>query len=968
MMIVDLADARALDASLTGGKGSALAALSAKGFPVPPGFVVTTEAFAAFVDAADLQPELERIIEPLVLPSEETVDKLADGPSRRRRRAGGSSGRAENSLGSNASTARAEEAPFLRGRLEALLASLSTIPEKWGQGGICPSAPLAEALQARIMATPLPEIVSAALRQRLLDLERTLAGEVQWAVRSSAVAEDLAGASFAGQYDSILGVAGFEQAVSALLRCWASFFNPHALRYRRARNIRDFRGAVIVQRLVPADTAGVCFTLDPVSGAADRVVVNSNFGLGESVVSGRVTPDTFVVDKSSRRVTSRQIATKGLQIIPAPGGTEAVVIEEPLGRRASLTDEQAIRVAELAIQVEDSEGRPVDIEWAVLNGELFLLQSRPVTAVGGRATASGTTPPDDWVPELNTPIDPRYPLYSNGNISEVLPGCITPLSWSYVGPTIEHAFRAQLIALGGMDPSDREYQVLGFFYHRPYVCVSFLEAAAERIPGMSPDTIHEEFIGPPPQSTPALTLRDLLPDRWPALARVMLTLACKTMSLEREARACEAVVRREHEEADPEGLKSWPDERLLEAVRISEAMARVSDVHVWASSFAVVSFGLLRKLTRAWLGDDDGSLAAQMVTGIGSLPSADPAFGLYDLARQVVSSPELQQRIDSIADNRRLLEAIATDEEAREFRSAMREFLRSFGHRAVCEGEFRNPCWREDPAQVLALVRNYLQPGVTPPEEVRARQHRVRSDAARRVQALPAAKRIVLRHVIERARRNMALREQLKDLIILRSDRARRIYAEVRARLVSRQRLSNPDDIYFLVYSEVADLLTGTMPPDTASDIIARRRRGFAWCEAVRVPKIQERVARTVMAQDLASGRQLKGVGVSPGRVEGRARVILDPRLGSHIEPGEILIAPVTDAGWTPLFINAAGLVVEVGGLLSHGSVVAREYGLPAVVGVTGATAAIQTGDRIGLDGSSGIVVKLGERTPTAVS
>ena len=173
----------------------------------------------------------------------------------------------------------------------------------------------------------LPEPVSEALRERLLDFERRLDSDARWAVRSSAVAEDLAGASFAGQYDSILGVTGFEEIAGALLRCWASFFNPHALQYRRDRNIRDFRGAVVVQRLIPADAAGVCFTLDPVSGASDRVVVNSNFGLGESVVSGRVTPDTFVVDKLSRRVIDRQVATKTLKVAPTPGGTAEVAID-----------------------------------------------------------------------------------------------------------------------------------------------------------------------------------------------------------------------------------------------------------------------------------------------------------------------------------------------------------------------------------------------------------------------------------------------------------------------------------------------------------------------------------------------------------------------------------------------------------------------------------------------------------------
>jgi pyruvate,water dikinase len=547
----------------------------------------------------------------------------------------------------------------------------------------------------------------------------------------------------------------------------------------------------------------------------------------------------------------------------------------------------------------------------------------------------------------------------------VLPGCITPLSWSYIGPTIEHAFRTQGVALGGMDASGPEYQVLGFFYHRPYVCVSYLEAAAVRVPGMSPDTIHEEFIGPPPTPPPAITGRDLLPDRWPGLARVVLTLVRRMRSLPREARECESVIRRQHEESDAEHLRDWSDARLLDAVRFSAPMARVSDVHVWASSFAVVFFGLLRQLTRTWLGDGDGSLAAQMVTGIGSLPSADPAFGLYNLARQVMADPELRRRFEAIREDRQLLEA---SEATPAFGDALRAFLRVFGHRAVCEGEFRNPCWREDPAQVVALVRNYLQPGLTTPDEVRARQQRVSREAAQRAEALPVPKRMVLRYVIGRTRRHMELREQLKDLIVLRSDRARCIYAEVRVRLVSRQRLSDPDDIYFLVCGEVADLLTGALPPDTAREIVARRRRDFTWCEAVRVPKIQDGVATTVAAVKLASGRQLKGMGVSPGQVEGLARVILDPRKGARIEPGEILIAPVTDAGWTPLFINAAGLVVEVGGLLSHGSVVAREYGLPAVVGVAGATEEIQTGDRIYLDGRSGVVVKLDGNAPPVPS
>jgi len=893
-MIVDLSESKALDPLLSGGKGSQLAALRARGRPVPPGFVVTTRAFALFLAELGLEAEIEKLV---------------------------------------------------RGEPE---------------GGPPDPARAPGDLQQRIRASRLPDSISDALASRLVELERALGGEVLWAVRSSAVAEDLEGASFAGQYDSILGVAGYEAVAEALLRCWASFLNPHAIAYRRERNIGGFQGAVVVQRLVPADAAGVCFTLDPVTGRSDRVLLNANFGLGESVVSGRVSPDSFAVDKASRELVSREIATKDVKIVPAPGGTREVVLPESLQRRASLTDEQAVAIAGLALAIEKSEGRAVDVEWAVCQGEIFLLQSRPITATGGGRTPRLEEPPEGCVPELNTPVDPRYPLYSNGNISEVLPGCITPLSWSYIGPTIEHAFRFQGVALGAMEPGGAEYQVLGFFFHRPYVCVSYLEAAAERTPGLSPDTIHEEFIGPPEKSAPALRPRDLWPDRWPAIARVTWTLLRKLISLEREAQACRERMQRQRAESGPEQWKTWSDQRLIEEVRFCERQAELSDVHVWASSFAVAQFGVLRNLTRAWLGDDDGSLAAQMVTGLGSLPSANPAFGVWELARQVMASPELARRFESIRDNASLLVALEeTDAPAREFRGSLGRFLDAFGHRGVCEAEFRSPCWREDPAQVLALVRNYLQPGVVAPERVRERQESVRSRAGARVRELSLSKRLLLGGLLRRTRRCMELREQLKDLIVLRSDRARGIYGEVRERLLARRQLSGSDDLYFLTCGEVADLLTGSMRPEEAGEIVARRRRDFAWCEAVSVPKLQEREPKVVRFEDLAPERRLEGMGVSPGRVEGRARVILDPRQTSHIEPGEILVTPITDAGWTPLFINAGGLVVEVGGLLSHGSVVAREYGLPAVVSVSGATRQIRTGDRIALDGSSGVVLRL---------
>lgn len=276
MMIIDLDDQRAQDPALTGGKGSKLAELIAKGFPVPSGFVITTRAFASFLHEINLMPEIDGL---LALPT----------------------GTGSNDL-----------------------------------------SRLAESIQDRIRASRLPAAVAANLRKCITESEGTFNQSTLWAVRSSALAEDLTGASFAGQYDTFLGLSGFEAVADAVLRCWASFFNAHSLHYRRDRGISEYRGAVVVQRLILADAAGVCFTTDPLTGAREKVVINSTLGLGEPVVSGQVTPDTFVVDKKSHQLTSRQLGTKETRVIPSERGVRHEQIPETLRHQASLTGRSGI--------------------------------------------------------------------------------------------------------------------------------------------------------------------------------------------------------------------------------------------------------------------------------------------------------------------------------------------------------------------------------------------------------------------------------------------------------------------------------------------------------------------------------------------------------------------------------------------------------------------------------------------------
>ncbi len=813
-------------------------------------------------------------------------------------------------------------------------------------------------LREEIHRAEIPDGVTIALRAYVTRMEQAHGAKQLWAVRSSAVAEDGDRASFAGQHDTVLGVCGYDQIVGALRTCWASFLNPHAVRYRQVRKMCDFRGAVVVQRLVDAESAGVAFTADPLRGDGNRIVINSNFGLGESVVGGQVTPDMFVVDKASLAVIECAIADKSHEVVAAPGGCAPRPLDTRRRQVPSLTDNQIRAVAELGRTIEQQEQRPVDYEWAVRGDREYLLQSRPITSRGADEPDAQDAPAPGWHPELDTPIDPEFPLYSNGNISEVLPGCITPLSWSYVGAAIDHSFRAQARALGVSDDPRHEFRSLGYFFFRPYLCVSFLSELPRRIPGVSPDVLYEELIGPPPQRTPSFSWRDLDPRRLLRLAAVMIDVR---RQLGRAA-DLEAAVHAERRGTTAACLRTWSDDALLASVRPCAANSEASVVHVWASSFAVSLFGVLRALCARWLGDSEGVLAARLVTGIGGMPSADPAFALEKLGDLVRASPQLTAAFANEADDRCLLAELrdSQDSAGHSFCRELDVFLDRFGHRAVCEAEFRNPCWREKPTQVIAMLRNVLAPGATRPSDLRVRQREVRERATREARGrLSAPRRLILTFVLERTRHSLAQREQLKDLIVLGSDRARRIYTELRRRLVERDQLADDDSIFFLLGSEVEALARKSMSAATAAERVARRRAEYRICQGLGLPKIQRGTPRWLEAAEPESDGGLRGLGVSPGSAEGIARVVLDPRTDGHMVPGEILVCPVTDAGWTPLFVSAAALVVEVGGLLSHGSVVAREYGLPAVVGVAGATRHIRSGDRLRVDANSGRVVVL---------
>jgi len=759
-----------------------------------------------------------------------------------------------------------------------------------------------------ILNSPMPADMREEIESLAKSMESESGDQIRWAVRSSGVAEDSSNASFAGQYETILGVKT-EDLSAAVRECWSSAFTERATQYRLESGVVEQQVAVVVQQMVAADAAGVCFSEDPITGSDDAFVVNVSFGIGESVVSGAVTPDTYYVNRKNRVVTSKTLGDKNSEYVMLDGVAREQPITDERLLQWSIDDSMAVEIAGLTEKAEKMLEEPADIEFAVKDGKLFALQARPITQSG-----SSSAVPAEWTPELNTVIDPKYPLYSNGNISEVIPGCITPLSWSHTGELIAAAFDDQLRVFG-YNPPNRPH-ALGLFYHRPYMNVSLLLAAVSRMPGVSPDTVYEEFVGKPDKPTPRFSKGDFNPARAVSMARTLGTLANKARTLSSDIQRCKDEELAEREHFTISALQKADAEWLIKQVEMSEDVSRPSVTHVWASTLATVGFQRLRETTAKWLDDESGSIAAGLVVGVEGLPSGQPMIRMHELSQEIAAKPAVKALFEESISDRELDAKIKQSELAGE----LARFIEDFGHRGVSEAELRKPSWREDSSQVVALLRNYLREGAAAPEVIIERQQGALMEARSEIEKLSGFKKRRLQSLAENARK---------------------------------------DDVFFLLDKELFQLLRNELPLTEVAGIVAQRRQDFRYCERIQVPKIQEGEAVFEVDEAASSDTKLQGLGVSPGIAEGIARVVTDPRVDGYLEPGEVLVARVTDVAWTPLFAQASGAVVEVGGLLSHGSIVAREYGLPAVVGVTGAMKAIKTGDRVRVDGSTNTVTVL---------
>ena len=796
-----------------------------------------------------------------------------------------------------------------------------------------------------VLAAELPPPVRSALHEACTRLPP---GE-PLIVRSSAVGEDSAHASFAGQLDSLLDVQGPEQLERAVRACWASYWSARVLSYQLGRKVALAGMGVVLQRQVRARLSGVLFTRAPGSGE-DALVGEYCYGLGEALVSGRVTPGRFTLLRPDGRW--QHLAS------PEPASEEDdAVLFHPA---------QMSALGVHALRLEERLGGPQDIEWTVdTEGRLFLVQSRPITAPVSAP--------------VSAPRAARQVLWSNANVNENFPGPVTPLLFSIAAEGYTHYFRNLARAFGlsaarltAMEPYLRH--LVGAHGARLYYNLSNIHAVLRLAPfGEALAAAFDRFVGAP-QEEPEEASRSVAASHALELVRCFAAVTWRYASIERRIRDFERTADAFAERTHPRALSGQP------LVALREHLRAFLDIrfHRWthaslADAAAMVCHGALEQLLRRALPDpSQGALHNTLLKGLKDLASSAPVEALWELSRLVRADAALREHF-ATRGGAELVAAVRSGNFPA-FEEALEAYLERHGFRGSGELMLTVPSFQEDCTGLLELLKGYVGLDGPSPSELLARQGAEREASTARLHQELAARALLpgvhSGHLLTLALRwtqaAIAYRERARTKQALLYSRLRRLALAIGEGLAARGTLAAVEDVFFLTYPELDGLLSGgVLLPDVRELVRVRRAQHEALSRLQPPDRLVLAEGETYRGEADAAGvpeaaeGALTGAGTCGGRVTAPAAVLADLSEAGRLSAGDVLVTRQTDPGWAPVFFLIKGLVLERGGMLSHGSILAREFGLPSVVGVRGATTRIRHGQTVCVDGDLGHVVPL---------
>lgn len=721
--------------------------------------------------------------------------------------------------------------------------------------------------------------------------------DLKWAIRSSSNLEDLSKASFAGLYDSYLYIEGLANILYSIKKCWASLWNERAIVYRKNNNLNHLQVsmAVLIQEMVDSQYAGVIFTKSPDPENQDEIFLEYCEGIGESLVSGQITPYSCRINKSSLTIHHLKMPD-----------------------RKKFADDDIRKLSKLALKVEDHFGSPQDIEWAFDGETIYLLQTRPI---------SGKTRLEYF---------PTDGVWTRANIGEVLPNVITPLTWDIFRATLTNTPELALKPSGDIKMTN---EVVKRIFGRGYIHLNHFLDSFCYLPFVTPKVMNKVLgtnLFPYNQSYSR-----------PSGICVKLAQSLFLLNAFKIFPRLSLMINK---------LPPLPQKNQINLESIIIWNAHCFHLHLKCTAYSIGAFALLSHLLDRWLPSESESLLPLILIGNENLQTAAQGISLWALSNHVRANPTLRKILGTDIDWQFTDQQIANIDGGAQFLSMLQTFLDANGARAAGEFELAVPRWREDPTFIVNVIRKYLEtPANGLPTLDLAIRHSQRQKAISHIKnALRPLQRFIFFKFLESYGDFCTLRENIKYHLMEGYSLLREIFLEMGTLLKAKGVLKNANDIFFLRPTEVIALLTGNQPEQKTSILISERKAQYAIWESQDAPNLIAMDSK----EDLITPNDgiLAGIGCSPGIVEGIARVLFDISETDTLKPDEILVAPHTDPGWTPLFLSCKAVVTEIGGFLSHGATVAREYGIPAVVNVRGATTRIHTGDLIRVNGTTGQV------------
>lgn len=876
-----------------GGKGYNLYLLTKENFSIPDWIIISADAFEKFKDFNNLDEKINKLLKPL------------------------------------------RKAPHSKNNVASISSSINKI-----------------IVNAPFDPNGLEEIKKA---------YKTLQSKIV-AVRSSALEEDSRSHSFAGQFDSYLFVKNQKDTLLAIKKCWASTYSERNISYRLQNKLdlmsEKIKIAVILQRMIDADKSGVLFTCDPVKKDSSKIVINSVYGIGEGLVSGKLDSDTYILDKNTLQIVTEQIVPKKTKITGHAkiSGTSVVLVDKIKQLKPVLTHEELRNLTRMALLIEKFYHFPQDIEWAVKDGQCYLLQSRPVST--GISNEDGI---------LN--------IWDNSNIIESYGGLTLPLTFTFAR-YVYHQVYVQFCEILMVPPKkirEMDYflkNMLGLFNGRVYYNLLNWYRLTGILPGYKYNrSFMESMMGTSKSLEAEIADRIRPPVSQSKFIKIFTGLKFLYYHF---------VIQRKIDEFLLYFNKIYGRYRKLNYSKMTADEIFVvyrelenSLLHEWKAPIindylCMVHFGILNKLTNKWLNDLGGSLQNDLLCGQGNLESAEPTRELIRLATEAKKSQKLKQLIlDTPAED--TMEAL-NQSSFLDFKKRIDGYINLYGYRCMNEMKLEQKDLYQDPSFLFVCLKNYLQSGSPNLEEFDRREKDIRIKAENKVNKhLKGIKKIIYSWSLKHARKAVRNRENT------RFSRTR-IYGVVRAWFYNigrdyarRSFINQPEDIFYLELNELLGTLEGTLTIQDLRLLIELRKKEYKNYEDMELPSrfktrgpvywMNDNLNQAVPTNEntkLARG-VLQGTGCCPGIIKGKVKVVFSSKDDLHLN-GEILVATRTDPGWIPLYPMIAGLLVERGSLLSHSAIVAREMGIPTIVGIPNLTQKLKSGMVIRMNGQNGQV------------